>query len=46
MNELLEREEIEFILDLYRPNTANEQSPASALKISKASTKHAMQARA
>ena len=46
MNELLEREEIEFILDLYRPNAASESAQHGAFKKPKAAKKQTIQARA
>jgi len=46
MKELLEPEEIEFILDLYRPNAAINHAQQGATKKHKVSNKQAMQAEA
>ncbi len=46
MKELLEPEEIEFILELYRPNAANNHAQQGATKKHKVSNKQAMQAEA
>jgi hypothetical protein len=46
MKELLEPEEIEFILDLYRPNTANNHAQQGTTKKPKVSNTQTMQAEA